>query len=165
MLDCDKCLKLEEITYPSHGVHPPELYKYPKPKPPITLLFLGWNPPKPYGGFWSLEFPDNLRRGLHSILQELGHIKAPAPDQNFLDEFLQKGFYFIHTVKCWAEPKFPGFGRDAQSREGRLRKSTIGLPYGVVACLYFSQSYLDEGKVASRVTLEPTIHGFPECVF
>jgi len=124
-----ECLPLEGMAYPHCGIRPPELFQYPEPKFPIRLVLLGWNPPKPYGGFWSLTYEDNLRHHLHSILKELGQIQAPAPDdQNFLDEFLQNGYYFIHTVKCWTEPKFPGFGRDAQSREGRRRKSQVGLP-------------------------------------
>ena len=128
MADCYECLRLDGIIYPPSCVYPPELYKYPKPKLPIKLLFLGWNPPKPYGGFWSLEFDDRLRTDLHRILRTLGKIETPSSDQNFLNEFLGNGYYFIHTVKCWTEAKFPGFGRDAQSREGRLRKKQVGLP-------------------------------------
>lgn len=123
-----ECLKQEGIIYPPSCVHPPELYKYPRPQAPITLLFLGWNPPKPYGGFWSLEFDDSLRMAIHRILTSLNKIASPFPDQNFLNEFLDKGYYFIHTVKCWSQPKFPGFGRDAQTMEGRHRRAKIGLP-------------------------------------
>lgn len=128
MADCYECLKLDGIIYPPSCVYPPKLYKYPTPHLPIKLLFLGWNPPKPYGGFWSLEFEDSLRSDLHRILKTLKKIEAPSPNQIFLDEFSNKGFYFIHTVKCWTEAKFPGFGRDAQSKEGRARREQVGLP-------------------------------------
>ena len=113
MPDCYECLPLEGITYPACGVRPPDLYKYPQPKLPISLLFLGWNPPKPCGGFWSLEFDDSLRTDLHRILKTLRKIETPSPDYNFLNEFLENGYYFIHTVKCWTDAKFPGFGHDA----------------------------------------------------
>jgi hypothetical protein len=131
MPDHYECLKREEIIYPLSCVHPPELFKYPRPQAPLTLLFLGWNPPKAYGGFWSLEFDDSLRTNLHRILKTLGKIETPYPGQNFLNEFLDKSYYFIHTVKCWSKPKFPGFGRDTQSKEWRQRI----YPNGVASCL------------------------------
>ena len=113
---------------PPDGCSPPKLYKYPAVKPPVKLLFLGWNPPKPFGGFWSVEYEDNLRNELREILKNLGQINASSPDQSFLDEFLEKGFYFTHTVKCWTEAKFPGFGRGATTREGRDKKKKVGIP-------------------------------------
>ena len=114
---------------PPEGCCPPELYKYPEVQSPVKLLFLGWNPPKPFGGFWS-DDKDNLRRELHAILnsKELGLINASSPNKAFLDEFLEKGFYFIHTVKCWTDAKFPGFGRGATTREGRDKKKKVGIP-------------------------------------
>ena len=128
MSDPYECVRLQEIIYPSSCVHPPKLYKYPERQSPIALLFLGWNPPTPYGGFWSLESDDGLRTDLHRILRLLGKIKTPLPDERFLKEFLENGYYFIHTVKCWNKAKFPGFGRDARSKEGRQRKKEIGFP-------------------------------------
>ena len=105
-----ECIPIQQVSYPPYGCRPPELYKYPEVKSPVRLLFLGWNPPKPFGGFWS-DKEDKLRRELHGILRDLGQINASFPDKAFLDEFLEKGFYFIHTVKCWTEAKFPGFSR------------------------------------------------------
>ena len=113
---------------PPDGCRPPKLYKYPAVKFPIKLLFLGWNPPKPFGGFWSVDDKDILRKELHGILKDLGQINASSPDQSFLDEFLENGFYLIHTVKCWTEAKFPGFGRGATTREGRDKKKKVGIP-------------------------------------
>ncbi len=122
-----ECIPNQQIFYPPYGCRPPKLYKYPEINSPVKLLFLGWNPPKPFGGFWS-DDEDNLRRELHAILKELGQINTSSPDQSFLDEFLEKGFYFIHTVKCWTEAKFPGFGRGATTREGRDKKKKVGIP-------------------------------------
>ena len=123
-----ECMPIPQVSYPPEGCRPPKLDKYPAVKPPVKLLFLGWNPPKPFGGFWSVKSEDNLRSELHAILKELGQINASFPDKNFLEEFLGKGFYFIHTVKCWTESKFPGFGRGATTREGRDKKEKIGIP-------------------------------------
>lgn len=124
-----ECIPNQQISHPPYGCRPPKLYKYPEIKSPIKLLFLGWNPPKPFGGFWS-DDKDNLRRELHAILnlKELGLINASSPNKAFLDEFLEKGFYFIHTVKCWTDAKFPGFGRGATTREGRDKKKKVGIP-------------------------------------
>lgn len=124
-----ECIPVPQVSYPPDGCRPPELYKYPEIKPPVKLLFLGWNPPKPFGGFWS-DDKDNLRRELHAILnsKELGQINALSPDESFLDEFLEKGFYFIHTVKCWIAAKFPGFGREATIKGGREKRKDVGIP-------------------------------------
>lgn len=137
--------ELYECT-PSEGYRPPKLYKYPAVKSPVRLLFLGWNPPRPFGGFWS-DDRDNLRRDLHAILKELGQINASFPDKTFLEEFLGKGFYFIHTVKCWTESKFPGFGRGATTREGRDKKEKVGIPL-IKSCV---STHLEE----ELNTLEP----------
>lgn len=123
-----ECVPNQQISYPTYGCRPPKLYKYPAVKSPVRLLFLGWNPPKPFGGFWSLKYEDNLRSELRAILNQLGQINASFPDKTFLDEFLEKGFYFIHTVKCWTDAKFPGFGRGATTREGRDKKKKVGIP-------------------------------------
>ena len=102
-----ECRPSSQVTYPPYGCRPPELHKYPEFKSPVRLLFLGWNPPRPFGGFWSLKYEDNLRSELRAILNQLGQINASSPNKAFLDEFLEKGFYFIHTVKCWTKAKFP----------------------------------------------------------
>ena len=122
-----ECMPIQQVSYPPYGCRPPKLYKYPEVKSPVKLLFLGWNPPKPFGGFWS-DDEDNLRRELHGILKELGRINASSPDKSFLDEFLEKGFYFIHTVKCWTEARFPGFGREATIKGGREKRKDVGIP-------------------------------------
>lgn len=122
-----ECKPIQQVSCPPDGCRLPELYKYPEVQSPVKLLFLGWNPPKPFGGFWS-DDKDNLRRELHAILKGLGQIETSQSDKSFLDEFLKKGFYFVHTVKCWTEAKFPGFGRGATTREGRDKKKKIGIP-------------------------------------
>ena len=90
------------------------------PGPPVQLLFLGWNPPRPFAGFWVAEVGDTLRTDLHWILSSLKVIEAPKPDAVFADEFRGKGFFFVHAVKCWTQAKYPGFGRKAK-REDRDR--------------------------------------------
>ncbi len=124
-----ECIPIQQVSYPPYGCRPPELYKYPEVNPPVKLLFLGWNPPKPFGGFWSND-EDKLRRELHGILKELGQICTSSPDKAFLDEFLEKGFYLIHTVKCWTEAKFPGFGRKKKPefREVWDNRKDVGIP-------------------------------------
>src|SRR5438128_5270801 len=75
----------------------------------ICCLY-GWNPPKAYGGFWAFKTEDNLRSDLHQILLQLKIIESQRADASFLDEFLSKGLFFIHAVKCWTLSKYPGFG-------------------------------------------------------
>lgn len=103
-------------TFPG-VVRPPELYDYPPAPFPVEVLFIGWNPPKPFGGFWSLDGPDQVREELHAILRQLGRVRAARADAEFLKEFLDAGFYFVHAVKCWSASKYPGFGRGAKGRE------------------------------------------------
>ena len=118
-----ECEPIVGINYPG-GVRPPELYVYPTPPRPIQLLFIGWNPPRPFGGFWSSETEDNLRSDIHEILTKLDLIQAQQPDGIFLDEFLSKGYFFLHAVKCWAQAKYPGFGRKANGHE----RKQLGIP-------------------------------------
>jgi hypothetical protein len=128
MMERYHCEPFAHIDYPA-GTRPPELFAYPKPSGPIRLVFIGWNPPKPFGGFWSLDGEDNLRTSLHEILQSTKEISANHPDGVFLEEFLSKGFFFLHAVKCWTMAKFPGFGRDARKED----RDIVGLPL-VRAC-------------------------------
>lgn len=101
------------------GTRPPELYAYPEPLRPVELLFIGWNPPRPFGGFWS-DLEDKLRKELHGILKSLGWISAAQPDDAFLHEFHEiRHFFFIHSVKCWTKAKYPGFGRGAKFKDRR----------------------------------------------
>jgi hypothetical protein len=118
-----ECNPIVGVDYPG-GSRPPELYAYPDPSRPIRLLFMGWNPPKPFGGFWSLETEDNLRSNIHEIFTKLGLIQAQQPDGTFLNEFLSKGYFFVHAVKCWSQAKYPGFGRKGNNQERRF----LGLP-------------------------------------
>ena len=118
---CDFGVSLRHLA----GVRPPLLYEYPTPPSSVRLLFLGWNPPKPYGGFWSLDQPDNLRRDLHWILRSMGRVKARAPDSEFLTQFIQTGHYFVHSVKCWTEAVFPGFGQNSDPAEWSSRGAPL----------------------------------------
>jgi molybdenum cofactor cytidylyltransferase len=113
------------------AVRPPYLNRYPAPSVPIDLLFVGWNPPRPYGGFWSLRFKDALREELHRLLSVVqpARIRAHTSAEEFLIEFLHGGYYFVHAVKCWPCAKFPGFGRDATTQD----RKEIGEPL-VRAC-------------------------------
>ncbi len=101
------------------GKRPPELYGYPTVTRPIRVLFMGWNPPRPFQGFWRLEEPDDLRNELHLALRAAEWVVANEPDGAFLNEFLERGYYFVHAVKCWTESRYPGFGRDSANRQGR----------------------------------------------
>jgi hypothetical protein len=117
------CESLADVDY-SAGVRPPDIYAYPQPSGPSRIVFIGWNPPKPFGGFWSLDTEDNLRSTLHEILFKIGRIEASQPNATFLDEFISNGFFFLHAVKCWTKTKYPGFGRNASKEE----RDKVGLP-------------------------------------
>lgn len=113
---CDLGVGLRDVA----GVRPPLLYEYPTPPSSVRLLFLGWNPPKPYGGFWSLDQPDNLRRDLHWILHSMGRVKARAPDSEFLTQFIQTGHYL--------RPRGPVTTATDAARAGRLKAEPFLLP-------------------------------------
>lgn len=117
------CEPLSDVQYPA-GTRPPDLFAYPRPSGPIRLVFIGWNPPRPFGGFWSLDGEDNLRSALHEILSRIEEIDSKKPDGTFLDEFLTEGFFFLHAVKCWTKAKYPGFGRNARKED----RHKMGLP-------------------------------------
>lgn len=106
------------------GARPPQLHSYPEPRYPVRLLFVSWNPPTPFGGFWSLKYPDPLRLELCAILNRLGQVTADDADAAFLAEFMARGFYLVHAVKCWTDRKYPGFGRGAS----RAERKALGLP-------------------------------------
>jgi hypothetical protein len=72
----------------------------------VRLLLIGWNPPRPREGFWVLDKPDGLRADLHQIFRELRLCDAPTPEA-FVDDFLSRGFYFIHAIKCFSKAGFP----------------------------------------------------------
>jgi hypothetical protein len=92
---------------------------------PIEIVFVGWNPPHPFAGFWSTDAPDNLRTEIHSALRYLGRAIAPEPNRDFLDEFRgSRRFFFVHAVKCWTKARYPGFGRKARLTD----RIDLGLP-------------------------------------
>jgi molybdenum cofactor cytidylyltransferase len=103
------------------AVRPPYLFRYPRARASVGMLFVGWNPPRPYGGFWSVRFTDELRDQLQGILGALdpARIRATASAGDFLADFLNAGYYFIHAVKCWPCARFPGFGRGASPQDRR----------------------------------------------
>lgn len=114
-----QCVPPVDMKFPG-GIRPPELYTYPEPVGPVELVLVGWNPPKPFGGFWSTDSPDNLRTELHRILKALGLSSAEDSENAFLEEFrVARRFFFVHAVKCWTEAKYPGFGRGAKAQERR----------------------------------------------
>lgn len=63
------------------------------------------------------KMEDNLRSAIHESLVKLGRIRAERPDATFLEEFLSNGYFFLHAVKCWSRPKYPGFGRSREERK------------------------------------------------
>ena len=107
------------------GERPPALCAYPQPPASLDILFIGWNPPIPLGGFWSLKAHDKLRIDLHWVLRDLRRITAIHPDAAFLREFSECGDYFLHAVKCWSGSTYPGFGRD---KANRMRRLQLGEP-------------------------------------
>ncbi len=114
-----QCAPPPDMKFPG-GTRPPELYAYPEPVRPVELVFVGWNPPRPFAGFWSTDCPDNLRRELHRILKALGCSNVDDSEGVFLEEFRRaRRFFFLHSVKCWTEAKYPGFGRGAKPEERR----------------------------------------------
>jgi hypothetical protein len=100
---CQSCAALVR-----HGADcPPAIRPYPAVSVrPVRLLLVGWNPPRPGGGFWALDTPDRLRTTLHGIFQRLGLSTAPTPAA-FLEDFQQRGFYLIHAIKCFSRPTLP----------------------------------------------------------
>lgn len=119
-----RCKPDPTLRFPG-GTRPPELHAYPEPVRPVELLFIGWNPPRPFSGFWVSDTRDNLREELYAIFKSLGLITADQPDENFLREFREvRRFYFVHSVKCWTRANYPGFGRNALVKDRRA----IGIP-------------------------------------
>lgn len=117
--DSYRCEPDPGLVFPG-GIRPPQIHAYPSACPPVRLLFVGWNSPRPFRGFWVAEAGDTLRADLHWILSSLNVVEATEPDAVFVDEFRGKGFFFVHAVKCWTQAKYPGFGREAK-REDRNR--------------------------------------------
>ncbi|HEU5322362.1 MAG TPA: uracil-DNA glycosylase family protein, partial [Methylomirabilota bacterium] len=111
------CESPPDVAFP--GVdRPPNLYAYPRAEEPVEIIFIGWNPPRPFGGFWS-DPGDRLRRAIFQSLRDVGVIGAESRESDFVEDFLRLGFYFLHAVKCWSRPRYPGFGRDVRNRRSR----------------------------------------------
>ena len=141
-------------------VRPPKLAAYPSPRGQIHLLFVGWNPPTAYGGFWSLEEPDNLRRELHGILRRIERVRSHKPDAVFLEEFLETGHYFVHSVKCWIRAQYPGFGRKAVRRE----RHEIGEPLLRACATAHLETELSNLQPASICALGELAYGAMRCL-
>lgn len=84
---------------------PPRLMPYPDAIRPVRLLFIGWNPPVPYGGFWSRD-DDRLLAAVHRIFRDLEWTETTTAAA-FREEFRVRGFHFVHAVKCFSRARFP----------------------------------------------------------
>lgn len=98
---CERCRQLVEFGADST----PKLRPYPTPSLPVKLLFIGWNPPKPLGGFWEND-DDHLLQNLKWIMNRLEWSMESEP-RAFRNWFRTSGFYFIHAVKCYSNTEFP----------------------------------------------------------
>ncbi|MGA2625478.1 MAG: hypothetical protein ABSF63_00265 [Candidatus Bathyarchaeia archaeon] len=84
----DRCVScqvkgLAEIACPRKSIG------IPPPPRNISCLFVSWNPPRPDSkNFWNDDH-DNLRGSLLDILKVAG-----------IEEFLSKGFFLVHALKC-----------------------------------------------------------------
>jgi hypothetical protein len=95
------CVGWSEVAERPLGVVCPPRLEYPAPPSPVRLLFVSWNPPGPTH-FWNSQ-GDRLRRHLSWVLGELGWPTQP----DFLGEFLQRGAFLVHAVKCWQQRDWP----------------------------------------------------------
>lgn len=85
---------MTETQRPTSVVCPPRL-DYPEPPDPVRVLFVSWNPPGPKH-FWNSE-TDKLRTHLRWVLEELRWTTGP----DFIGDFLGRGGFLVHAVKCW----------------------------------------------------------------
>lgn len=119
------------------GVRPPLLYEYPAPPSSVRLLFLGWNPPKPYGGFWSLDQRDNLRRDLHWILRSARRVTAEAPDGTFLTEFAEEKVITMDQERMALRVKQAGDdAAHGQPIDASRTRSSLAALRGLIEALY-----------------------------
>lgn len=121
------CNYQRSVTCPLIGERPPKLFAHPNPVCPNPIPFIVCNPPREYGGFWSLRYEDNLRNDIHTILRGLDRVVSQSPDGKFLEEFLHKGYYLVHSVKCWTRGIYPGYGRDRNKSGWGSRRKQQGL--------------------------------------
>ena len=99
--DCRSCASLAALG----AECPPTIRPYPPPPRPLKLLFIGWNPPSPSGGFWARD-DDHLLANLSWICRELGWTRSTDAVE-FRQQFRHRGLYFIHAVKCVTLARFP----------------------------------------------------------
>jgi hypothetical protein len=92
---------------------PPTISPYPAASKPVRLLFVGVNPP-PDGGFWA-DDNDTLLTKFQWIFTKLAWATGSG-NADFRSAFLERGFYFIHTVKCYRQTKLPTRGKGALVR-------------------------------------------------
>lgn len=83
------------------GIICPPAFSYPHPPWPVKTLFLGWNPPGTTH-FWNSN-QDRLRLGLREVLTALGW----DSNEDLIGQFLKRGCYLVHVVRCWPKAKFP----------------------------------------------------------
>jgi hypothetical protein len=89
---CTRCVS----ELPDVDVHCPPGLLYPPgivPPGPMRVLFVSVAPPENGRHFYTPQ-SDNLRRGLFTVLQDLGR---PCRDVN---DFIARGFFLVHTAKC-----------------------------------------------------------------
>jgi len=84
-------------------------------------LFVSWNPPGARH-FWNSE-TDRLRTHLSWVLGELGWTTGP----NFPREFLRRGAFLVHAVKCWQHRDEPPPDAIARCARGTLLHELVRL--------------------------------------
>ena len=130
---------------------PPSI-SYPPPPDPVDILFVGWNPPGTRS-FW--DGPgDELHDNLNWVFGELGWSRG----QDFREDFLSRGCYLVHAVKCWGDPSWPS--PDATRRCAPLLAADITRLRPRAICLLGRRPHL--GAVSPRGDgTSPVIPGLP----
>jgi uracil-DNA glycosylase len=131
---------------------PPSI-TYPAPPPSVDILFVGWNPPGAQH-FW--QGPgDDLHDNLGWVFAELGWSSGEA----FLRDFLTRGCYLVHAVKCWRDPSWPTV--DATRRCAPLLAEDISRLRPRTICLLGRRPHLAATSPAVPGTTNPVIPGLP----
>jgi uracil-DNA glycosylase len=119
----------------------------------VNILFVGWNPPGTRH-FW--DGPgDDLHDNLAWVFGELGWITGP----NFLEEFVARGCYLVHAVKCWRDPGWPT--PDATRRCAPLLASDISTLQPKTICLLGRRPHLAATSPAAPRGIQPVIPDVP----
>ena len=105
--DYRQCQAAQDLQ-PYGAEWPPTILPYPPSPRPLRLLFIGVNPP-PGGGFWA-DDDDVLLKKMHWIFTRLAWTKSTVA-LDFRAEFRERGFYLIHTVKCFRKQRLPTRGK------------------------------------------------------